>query len=181
MPCLSVFAAANPQHPDKVLGWPEHVSITLAEVGVRYVQCVAAQPLNMTSSDEAVLQAYAAPVAQLLALDAGLSVQLVRIRHGQPLANAPHGHCLDEHSHSEDERHLFVAGQALLSLHVGDRVYQLLCERGDLLVIPAGIRHWLDLGAQDNCMMIRLRGSAEGERVELSGEPIAAAFARLED
>ena len=181
MPCLSVFSAANPQHPDKVLGWPEHVSITLAEVGVRYVQCVAAQPLNMTSSDEAVLEAYAAPVAQLLGLDAGLSVQLVRISHGQPPANAPHGHCLDEHSHSEDERHLFVAGQALLGLHVGDRVYQLLCGRGDLVVIPAGTRHWLDFGEQANCVMIRLQGSARGEQVELSGESISAEFSRLED
>lgn len=181
MPCLSVFAAAHPQHPLKVLGWPEHVSSTLAELGLHYVQCFPAQPLNRASSDAEVLQAYAAPVAQLLAMGNGMTVQLVRISHGQPPADAPHGHCLDEHSHSADERHLMVAGQMLLSLHVDDSVYQLLCEKGDLIVIPAGMRHWLDVGTQDNCVMIRVTGSTQGEEIGLSGNPIATGFPRLED
>ena len=60
-------------------------------------------------------------------------------------------------------------------------VFQLLCERGDLLVIPAGTRHWLDVGSQENCVLIRVLGSVEGGQVTLSGDPIAAGFARLED
>lgn len=181
MPSLSVFSASLPQQPGKVFGWPEHVSATLAELGVYYAHCLPVTPLNKTSNDAEVLDAYAAPVAQMLGMGAGLSAQVVRISHGQAPLDAPHGHCLDEHSHSEDERHLFVAGQALLSLHAGEMVFQLLCERGDLLVIPAGTRHWLDVGSQENCVLIRVLGSVEGGQVTLSGDPIAAGFARLED
>ena len=181
MPCLSVFSTSQAQHPYKVLGWPEHVIAALAEAGVHYEQCLPAMPLSRDSSDEDVLAAYAEAVAQLLESSAGLAVQLVRISHGQAPAHAPHAQSLEEHSHDEDERHLFVAGQALLSLHVGDTVYQLLCEKGDLLILPAGILHWLDFGAEENCVVIRVLGSEQGAQVKLSGDPLAANFARLED
>ena len=181
MPSLSVFSATHPQQPYKVLGWPEHVSATLAELGVRYEQYLPAMPLNRDSSDASILEAYAAPVTQLLESRADLSVQLLRISHGQAPVQAPHGQCLEAHSHDEAECHLLVAGQALFSLHAGATVYQLLCEKGDLLVIPAGICHWLDFGSQDNCVVIRVLGSEQGAQVVLSGDPIAADFARLED
>lgn len=181
MPGLSIFAVNYPQHPLKVLGWPEHISAALAELGVCYEQCLPALPLNRDSSDADVLAAYTAPLKQLLESSDGVSAQLVRINHGQAPAHAPHGQCIDEHGHDEDERHLFVAGQALLSLHAGDTVYQLMCEKGDLLVIPAGIYHWLDFGNQDNCVVIRVTGSEQGAQVKLSGDLIAASFARLED
>lgn len=181
MPCLSVFSADHPQQPGKVLGWPEHVRDALAQVGVRYAQNHPLVPLHRGCSDAEVLAAYAQPVAQLQQERSGLRVQVVRIDGIAQPPGAPHAHCLDEHSHAEDELHLFVSGQALLSLHVAEQVFQLLCEKGDLLLIPAGSRHWFDYGEQPRCVSIRLLGREQAGLVELSGEPIARRFARLDD
>ena len=41
----------------------------------------------------------------------------------------------------------FVAGSGLFTLHVGDRVYEVLCEQGDLIGVPDGTPHWFDMGA----------------------------------
>ena len=40
---------------------------------------------------------------------------------------------LDEHFHKEDEVRFFVAGSGLFSLHLGDEVYEVLCQQGDLI------------------------------------------------
>src|SRR3546814_8454772 len=53
---------------------------------------------------------------------------------------------LDEHFHKEDEVRFFVAGSGLFTLHVGDKVYEILCEAGDLVSVPDGTTHWFDMG-----------------------------------
>ena len=181
MACLSVYAASHPQQPGKVLGWPEHVSAALAQVGLRYARCQPTEPLHKDCTDAELLAAYAQPVIRLQQERPALFVQVVRIAGDAQPPGAPHAHCLDEHSHAEDELHLIVAGQALLSLHAAGQVYQLLCEKGDLLVIPAGTRHWFDYGPQPHCVSIRLLGSEEAGRVQLSGNPIASHFSRLDE
>lgn len=35
----------------------------------------------------------------------------------------------------------------LFSLHIGDYVYAVLCERNDLITVPAGMPHWFDGGS----------------------------------
>ena len=55
---------------------------------------------------------------------------------------------LDEHFHKEDEVRFFVAGSGLFTLHVGDKVYEILCESGDLIGVPDGTTHWFDMGPE---------------------------------
>ena len=51
---------------------------------------------------------------------------------------------LDLHTHAEDEVRFFVEGQALFCLHIGAEVLLIRCERGDLISVPAGTRHWFN-------------------------------------
>ena len=54
---------------------------------------------------------------------------------------------LAEHTHSEDEIRFFVDGQGLFWFHLeNEDVFNLLCERGDLISVPAGTKHWFDAG-----------------------------------
>lgn len=180
MPCLSVYAQAHPQQPMKVLGRPEHVASTLAEFGVRYAQHEPVEPVGHSPSDEQLLAAYQ-PVLKPWLDEAGEQlIKVVRSVAGQVLTDAPHAHCLDEHSHNEDEVHLFVAGQALIGLHAAGMVYELICEKGDLLVIPAGTLHWFDGGEPAHWVTIRLLGGVQESCVRLSGDPIASVFSRLD-
>lgn len=66
---------------------------------------------------------------------------------------------LREHTHSEDEVRFFVTGQGIFWFHcgrMGDEVFALRCETGDLLSVPANTKHWFDLGDDPNVCAIRI-------------------------
>jgi 1,2-dihydroxy-3-keto-5-methylthiopentene dioxygenase len=54
---------------------------------------------------------------------------------------------LAEHIHTEDEIRFFVDGQGLFWFNLeNEPVFNLLCEKGDLISVPAGTKHWFDAG-----------------------------------
>jgi 1,2-dihydroxy-3-keto-5-methylthiopentene dioxygenase len=57
---------------------------------------------------------------------------------------------LAEHIHDEDEIRFFVDGQGLFWFHLSDTpIFNVLCQRGDLISVPTGTKHWFDAGPQD--------------------------------
>lgn len=50
----------------------------------------------------------------------------------------------------------FVAGSGQFTLHLGDKVYDILCEQGDLIGVPDGTRHRFDMSEQPHFVAIRL-------------------------
>ena len=50
----------------------------------------------------------------------------------------------------------------LFSLHVGDKVYEVLCEKGDLIVVPDSATHWFDMGPAPRFVAIRFFTEADG-------------------
>lgn len=87
---------------------------------------------------------------------------------------------LSEHRHAEDEVRFFVEGAGLFTLREAGRVYAVLCEAGDMISVPAGMRHWFDMGAQPNFTAMRFFRTPEGWVGDFTGDPIAARFPRLE-
>lgn len=64
-----------------------------------------------------------------------------------------------EHTHSENEVRFFVEGQGVFWFHKErpqDEVFALLCERGDLISVPANTKHWFDLGERPAVCAIRI-------------------------
>ncbi|MNU00796.1 Acireductone dioxygenase [compost metagenome] len=56
----------------------------------------------------------------------------------------------------------------------------MLCEKGDLIVVPAGTAHWFDMGEHPHFVMVRL--STKPDYVpEFTGQDIAERFPRLDD
>jgi 1,2-dihydroxy-3-keto-5-methylthiopentene dioxygenase len=54
---------------------------------------------------------------------------------------------LAEHTHSEDEIRFFVDGKGIFWFNLEtEPVFNLLCEKGDLISVPAGTKHWFDAG-----------------------------------
>jgi len=54
---------------------------------------------------------------------------------------------LAEHTHSEDEIRFFVDGQGYFWFNLeGAPVFNVLCQKGDLISVPAGTKHWFDAG-----------------------------------
>ncbi len=83
---------------------------------------------------------------------------------------------LDEHRHGEDEVRFFVAGRGLFVLHIEEHVYAVLCERNDLISVPAGTRHWFDMGEHPHFVAVRLFNNPEGWVAQFTGDDIASRF-----
>ena len=57
---------------------------------------------------------------------------------------------LAEHIHTEDEIRFFISGRGLFWFHLeNEPVFNLLCEKGDLISVPAGTKHWFDAGVEN--------------------------------
>ena len=87
---------------------------------------------------------------------------------------------LEEHTHKEGEVRFFVDGSGLFSLHVGDKVYEVLCEKGDLIVVPDSATHWFDMGPAPRFVAIRFFTEADGWVGHFTGSDIAKRFPRHE-
>jgi len=87
---------------------------------------------------------------------------------------------LAEHTHSEDEVRFFVAGRGLFCLHIGEQVLQVLCEADDFLRVPAGTRHWFDMGSAPRFTAIRFFDNPEGWVAQFTGDAIAKRYPLLD-
>lgn len=85
---------------------------------------------------------------------------------------------LAEHTHSEDEIRFFVDGQGLFWFNLEtEPVFNLLCEKGDLISVPAGTKHWFDAGENDPFVKaIRIFIDMSGWVPEYTGSEIEAKF-----
>jgi 1,2-dihydroxy-3-keto-5-methylthiopentene dioxygenase len=86
---------------------------------------------------------------------------------------------LSEHRHAEDEIRYFVEGAGLFTLRERGRVYAVRCEANDLICVPAGMRHWFDMGPRPHFTAMRFFRTPEGWVGDFTGDPIADRFPRL--
>jgi 1,2-dihydroxy-3-keto-5-methylthiopentene dioxygenase len=73
----------------------------------------------------------------------------------------------------------FVAGRGQFTLHIGEKVYEVLCVQGDLIGVPDRTRHWFDMSEKPYFIAIRLFTNKEGWVANFTGNDIAGEFPRL--
>lgn len=148
----------------------------LAGIGVVFERWEASRPLQPESTQQEVLDAYADQVARLNENYGFSTVDVVALRPDHPEREALRRKFLDEHTHDDFEVRFFVEGRGLFYLHVNGRVYAVLCEQGDLISVPAGTRHWFDMGSVPNFKCIRFFTTPEGWVGNFTGSNIAHGF-----
>ncbi|MET1078114.1 MAG: acireductone dioxygenase [Pseudomonas sp.] len=181
MSSLSVYHESSPDLPNKVLTHLEDIASTLAEVGVRFERWQANAPIVPGASQEQVIAAYREQIERLQAERGYVTVDVVSLTADHPQKAELRAKFLDEHRHGEDEVRFFVAGRGLFTLHIEEYVYAVLCEKNDLISVPAGTRHWFDMGERPHFVAIRLFNNPDGWVAQFTGEKIAEAFPRLDD
>jgi 1,2-dihydroxy-3-keto-5-methylthiopentene dioxygenase len=55
-----------------------------------------------------------------------------------------------------------------------------LCEKNDWIRVPAGTRHWFDMGSKPQFCAMRFFNNSEGWLATFTGDPIAERFAKLQ-
>jgi 1,2-dihydroxy-3-keto-5-methylthiopentene dioxygenase len=177
---LRIFEEEHPDRP--LLRTEDHAGIAreLQSIGVGFEQWQATQPIAPGDAPETIMQAYRADIDRLVAERGFRTVDVVSIAPDNPDREAMRAKFLDEHFHKEDEVRFFVAGSGLFTLHVQGRVYELLCEAGDLVAVPDRMTHWFDMGPEPSFVAIRFFTEPDGWVGHFTGTDIAQRFPRYE-
>ena len=180
---LTIYQTRNPNAAPRTLLDPAIMASELNRIGVQFEQWQwdADQALADDASQEEVLAAYREPVERLTRQYGFQSVDVVSLTPDHPDKAALRNKFLDEHTHDDYEVRFFVAGQGLFYLHVGEQVYGVRCEQGDLISVPAHTPHWFDMGPNPAFKCIRLFTTPEGWVATFTGNPIAHQFPGLEN
>ena len=141
--------------------------------GVRFERWAADRDLGRDPAPETVIN------AKLVTEKGYQSWDVISLRADNPQKEALRAKFLSEHTHGEDEVRFFVEGAGLFCLHIGDEVYQVLCEKNDLISVPAGTPHWFDMGSEPNFTAIRIFDNPEGWIAQFTGDDIADGYPKL--
>ena len=178
---LRVYDQRDFTRPLGVLFDHGKIARALDEVGVRFERWEASKPIAPGASQDEVVTAYQDDIERLKNEKGYQAVDVISLTADHPQKDALRQKFLSEHTHSEDEVRFFVAGQGQFTLHIGERIYDILCEQGDLIGVPDGTRHWFDMGPNPHFVAIRLFTNPQGWVANFTGEDIADRFPRLEN
>ncbi|HAC59640.1 cupin [Parvibaculum sp.] len=156
------------------------IAQALKGIGVAFERWEAPLALPDEADQEAVLKAYEDDVSRIMKEGGYRSVDVVRVKPDNPNREELRGKFLAEHTHDDDEVRFFVDGAGAFYLRKGGRVFRVICERNDLISVPAGITHWFDTGPAPNFCAIRIFTTPEGWVGHFTGDDIATRFPKFE-
>ena len=157
------------------------IAAALGQVGVQFERWEANQPLAVDADQAAVLSAYQESVDRLNKQYGFKSVDVVSLRPDHPKKDEMRNKFLNEHAHVDFEVRFFVDGSGLFYLHVAEKVYLVLCEKGDLISVPANVKHWFDMGKSPSFKCIRFFTAENGWEAAFTGDDIAKNFPSYDD
>lgn len=160
---------------------PQAIADRLRTIGVRFEQWQPDAPVKAGDSPEAILMAYQRDIDRIVDEAGFVTVDVISVDRHNPDKDALRQKFLSEHRHTEDEVRFFVSGCGLFYLHLAGKVYSVLCEKGDLLSVPANTQHWFDLGAEPDLAAIRFFNNPEGWVAHYSGDAIADRFPKIDE
>ena len=184
MSVIRIYKDSNLSHTTDLLFTSENntkIRDCLEKIGVRFEQWHTPVSLSPGAEQDAVINAYKEDIDRLIAEEGYQTVDVVSLNSDNPQKAELREKFLNEHTHSEDEVRFFVAGHGLFSMHVDGKVYEVLCQKGDLISVPANTRHWFDMGPNPNFIAIRMFNNPDGWVTNFTGDHISTHFNRLDN
>ncbi len=170
--------SAVPPAPEPILSTSNaaQISAELKTRGIKFQRWPSKPELEQGAKHGQILTAYQSLIASIQNTEGFQSVDVMRVGGDQPNIAALRQTFLQEHQHAEDEVRFFVEGCGLFSLHIKDEVLQVICKANDWIAIPAGTRHWFDMGANPNYCVLRFFKNSAGWVASFTNDPIARRF-----
>lgn len=115
--------------------------------GIFFDQWTCGVEFSDTATPEEILATYDEQLKPFMNAGGYQTADVITINHLTENYTAIRAKFLAEHTHSEDEIRFFVDGKGLFWFHLDNQpIFNLLCEKGDLISVPAGTKHWFDAG-----------------------------------
>jgi len=151
------------------------IATELAAIGVRFERWpLAALPADADA--EAILAAYRPHLDAFLASTGAGTADVIKLTPDHPQKDALRAKFLSEHTHTEDEVRFFHAGTGNFVLHTDGKVFDAHCGAGDLISVPANIRHWFDAGESPSFAVVRVFTDTTGWTPHYTGTDMAVKF-----
>lgn len=100
-----------------------------------------------TASQEEIIEAYSKDLKPFMEQGGYLTADVISINKLTENYDAIRNKFLAEHTHNEDEIRFFVDGEGTFWFHLENgEIFNLLCQKGDLISVPSGTKHWFDAG-----------------------------------
>ncbi|GAB0115047.1 1,2-dihydroxy-3-keto-5-methylthiopentene dioxygenase [Acidisoma sp. C75] len=154
----------------------ETIARELGAIGVRFERWES--PVTLAPDDEAetILAAYRPYLDALMGTTGAGSADVIKLTPDHPQAGALREKFLQEHLHTEDEVRFFVHGSGNFILHLDGRIYDAHCTAGDLISVPANIKHWFDAGERPFFTALRIFTDTSGWVPHFTGNDISRRF-----
>lgn len=134
----------------------------MAAHGIQLEQWQAKTDIGPLASEDEIKEAYAESISRLKSERGFVTEDIVSITADTENHQAMRLKFLAEHTHRDDEARFFINGQGLFYIRHDDSVSLLLCEQGELINLPAGTKHWFDMGSKPSFQAIRVFLDPEG-------------------
>ena len=126
---------------------PKEIRAFFNARGVFFDQWTCDAVFDDKATQEEILAAYSKDLTPFMEQGGYLTADVISINKLTENYDAIRAKFLAEHIHTEDEIRFFVDGQGIFWFNlVNEPVFNLLCEKGDLISVPAGTKHWFDAG-----------------------------------
>ena len=148
--------------------------------GVYFDQWTCDVVFEDTATQDEILKAYEKDLKSFMQHGGYLDADVISINKLTENYEAIRAKFLAELTHSEDEIRFFVDGKGIFwfNLENEDPIFNLLCEKGDLISVPTGTKHWFDAGEINPFVKaIRIFSDTSGWTPEYTGSKIEAKFA----
>lgn len=152
----------------------------LNDRGVFFDQWEAAVEFSDDADQETILGAYKKDLDPYMNANGYETADVISINSTTPNYEAIRAKFLSEHTHTEDEVRFFVDGEGLFWFNLEDGkspVFNVRCQAGDLISVPANTKHWFDAGESDPFVKaIRIFIDMSGWVPHYTGSDIAEQF-----
>jgi 1,2-dihydroxy-3-keto-5-methylthiopentene dioxygenase len=129
---------------------PVEIGKYLNDKGVFFDQWECEVVFKDTAKQEEILKAYEKDLKPFMEKGGYKTADVISINSLTENYEAIRSKFLSEHIHTEDEIRFFVDGQGLFWFNLdGEKVFNVLCQKGDLISVPAGTKHWFDAGESE--------------------------------
>ena len=126
---------------------PKEIRAFFNARGVFFDQWTCDVVFDDKATQEEILAAYSKDLTPFMEQGGYLTADVISINKLTENYDAIRAKFLAEHIHTEDEIRFFVDGQGIFWFNLeNEPVFNLLCEKGDLISVPAGTKHWFDAG-----------------------------------
>jgi 1,2-dihydroxy-3-keto-5-methylthiopentene dioxygenase len=173
---LTVYYDDSPDSPILRTEDAAVIADELGAIGVRFERWESPVALSPEDDAETILAAYRPYLDALMGTSGAGSADVIKLTPDHPQAVPLRAKFINEHSHTEDEVRFFVHGSGNFILHLNGRIYDAHCTQGDLISVPANIKHWFDAGERPFFTALRIFTDTSGWVPHFTGDAISARF-----